>query len=155
MKCLTCLLAAILLISCGPQEEGSHTTDPGQLSLETVRHRWYTQKQVDLGQAIFNEHCLVCHGDSGKGAVQDWQTPLSNGKYPPPPLNGNEHTWHHDLPVLRRVITEGGLRLGGTMPAMGGALTETEIDNILAYITSLWPDDVYQRWASRFGYEKN
>ncbi|HCO61547.1 MAG TPA: cytochrome C oxidase Cbb3 [Porticoccaceae bacterium] len=155
MKYLICLLTALLLTSCGQQEEGSLSTGPGQLPSETVKHRWYTQKQVNTGQVIFNEHCLVCHGADGKGTVQDWQTPLSNGKYPPPPLNGSAHTWHHDLPVLRRVITEGGQRLGGTMPAMGGVLTETEIDNILAYITSLWPDEVYQRWASRFGYEKN
>ena len=51
MKYLICLLTALLLTSCGQQEEGSLSTGPGQLPSETVKHRWYTQKQVNTGLA--------------------------------------------------------------------------------------------------------
>jgi hypothetical protein len=35
------------------------------------------------------------------------------------------------------------------MPGWEGKLTEQEIDDILVWIKSLWPDEVYDAWYKR------
>ena len=51
------------------------------------------------------------------------------------------------MDVLRRTINEGGVKLGGSMPAFAGVLKEGEIDAVLAYVVSLWPYEIYASWA--------
>jgi mono/diheme cytochrome c family protein len=48
--------------------------------------------------------------------------------------------------ALRKVVVEGGPR---NMPAWGGWLSPEKVDAVLAYVTSLWPDDVYRTWETR------
>ncbi len=151
MICRGLLLIVFLLLSaCGNQDEAPQSADEAaadKLLEKIANERWFTKQQLIAGKQVFADNCAVCHGDNGQGTVADWQRPLSNGKYPPPPLDGTAHAWHHDLSVLRRVISEGGQRVGGTMPAMKNKLNEVQINSTLAYITSLWPDETYQRWA--------
>ena len=149
------LISLLLLTACGKQDklpENTNETVADKLLEKLANERWFTKEQVIVGKEIFAVNCATCHGDNGQGTVADWQRPLSNGKYPPPPLNGTAHAWHHDLSVLRRVISEGGQRVGGTMPAMKNKLNKVQITSALAYITSLWPDETYQRWAARYNY---
>ena len=82
--------------------------------------------------------------------LPNWKQTDANGNYPPPPLNGTAHAWHHDLDLLRRTVREGGAKLGGQMPAFEGVLDAEEIDSVVAFFQSKWPDDLYQRWAGRF-----
>ena len=49
----------------------------------------------ELGGKIFNNNCAVCHGQNASGPKGDWREKLADGSYPPPPLNGTAHTWHH------------------------------------------------------------
>ena len=35
---------------------------------------------------------------------------------------------------------------GGGMPPWDGKLTNQEIDDVIVWIKSLWPDDVYEVW---------
>ena len=49
----------------------------------------------ELGAKIFNNNCLACHGQNASGPKGDWREKLADGSYPPPPLNGSAHTWHH------------------------------------------------------------
>ncbi|NIP23545.1 MAG: cytochrome c, partial [Phycisphaerae bacterium] len=84
--------------------------------------RWYTADQVELGEEIYRSNCLVCHKESGM-ATEDWKKKDVDGKFPPPPLNGTAHTWHHDLGILRKTVLEGGVKLGGSMPGFKGVLS--------------------------------
>lgn len=124
----------------------------GTLNAETeslpVYKRWYSHGQVETGGLLFQQNCAVCHKPDASG-TPNWKETDEAGKLPPPPLNGTAHTWHHSLPVLRRVVTLGGARLGGTMPAFGGKLSSEEIDAILAWVQSHWPDRIYAIWQER------
>lgn len=111
-----------------------------------VQGRWYTEQQVESGQVLYSVHCAACHGSEAQGLVADWRTRDANGNYPPPPLNGTAHAWHHPLSVLERTIMEGGLAIGGVMPGFAGMLTEQEARSTVAYFQSLWIDEIYRSW---------
>ena len=111
--------------------------------------RWYSDEQLARGEKLFLQNCASCHGQQAE-ATPDWKKTDANGNYPPPPLNGTAHAWHHDLDLLRRTVREGGAKLGGQMPAFEGVLDAGQVDAVIAYFQSKWPDDLYQRWAGRF-----
>ncbi|UCH40721.1 MAG: thioredoxin fold domain-containing protein [Gammaproteobacteria bacterium] len=111
--------------------------------------RWYSDEQVAQGEKLFRQNCAGCHGQNAE-ATPDWKKTDANGNYPPPPLNGSAHTWHHDLDLLRRTIREGGAKLGGQMPAFEGVLNAEQVDAVIAFFQSKWSDEIYQRWSGRF-----
>ena len=98
------------------------------------------------GKKLFAQNCASCHGSRAEGAPQ-WSTPGVDGKYPPPPLNGTAHTWHHPTAALKRTIREGTIAIGGKMPPHGGKLSEEDMEAIIAWFQSLWPDEIYNTWA--------
>ncbi|HEC16393.1 MAG TPA: cytochrome c [Sedimenticola sp.] len=108
--------------------------------------RWYTPEQVAQGKALFARHCSECHGKNA-ASTPEWRKPGPDGHFPPPPLNGTAHTWHHPLPLLRRTIREGGIRLGGKMPGFQEKLSAAQIDAVIAWFQSLWPDNIYALWS--------
>ena len=114
----------------------------------TIKGRWYTAAQVSRGEELYTAHCLTCHGVRGR-ATPNWRERLPNGDYPPPPLNGTAHTWHHPLAQLRRTLADGGAPFGGTMPPFRNTLNREDRDAVLAYIQSLWPRRVYRLWEQR------
>ena len=114
---------------------------------ETVPGRWYTATQVVSGEALYETHCAICHASDASATVE-WRTPDAAGNYPPPPLNGTAHTWHHPLEVLDNTIGNGGIAFGGVMPGFAEALNEEERMSIIAWFQSLWFDDIYERWQS-------
>ena len=107
---------------------------------------WHNPAVVATGATIYTKNCLSCHGVSGVG-TKNWRQRGEDGSFPPPPLNGTAHTWHHPLAVLQRTIKQGGVPLGGKMPAFGDKLTDEEIDAVIAYIQSQWPEQTRQTWA--------
>lgn len=115
-----------------------------------IEGRWYTGQQVAQGAQLYLAHCAVCHGPEAASTPQ-WRTPGADGHYPPPPLNGSAHTWHHPLSQLRRTVREGGIALGGVMPPFQEVLEAQQVDAILAWIQSLWLDSIYQQWEARNG----
>ena len=72
--------------------------------------RWFNQAVVDYGAGLFAQNCAVCHGANAEG-TSDWKKTDANGNYPPPPLDGSAHAWHHSIPQLVRSIKEGGIKL--------------------------------------------
>ena len=110
--------------------------------------RWYNQAVVDYGAPLFQQNCALCHGVDAEG-TKEWKKLDENGNYPPPPLNGTAHAWHHSIPQLARSIKEGGIKLGGVMPAFGDKLTDQEVLAVIAYFQSKWPDEVYDVWHDR------
>ena len=135
MKTRYYLLAGLLLVA-------GHTS-------AAEAERWYSDKQLAQGEKLFRQNCASCHGKNAE-ATPDWKKTDASGNYPPPPLNGTAHAWHHDLDLLRRTVREGGAKLGGQMPAFEGVLDAGQVDAVIAYFQSKWPDDLYQRWAGRF-----
>lgn len=139
---LACVL--ILVSACGNSTAGRAEDSP---VAETLPGRWYTQAQVDAGRPLYQANCASCHGRDGS-ATADWRTTDANGNFPPPPLNGTAHTWHHPIEVLTGTIESGGGAYGGLMPAFGGVIDADGRLAIVAYIQAWWGDDVYARWKA-------
>ncbi len=110
--------------------------------------RWYSEAQLQLGEQVYGQHCASCHGKQAEG-TPDWRKTGPDGKYPPPPLNGTAHAWHHSLRVLLRQIRMGGKPLGGTMPGFAGKLSNEEMLAAIAWFQSHWPDNIYRIWEER------
>ncbi|MFC1603338.1 c-type cytochrome [Pseudomonadota bacterium] len=115
---------------------------------ENPKQRWYTNSQVTQGKALYSMHCAECHGNDAE-ATPDWRKSDKDGSYPPPPLNGSAHAWHHPLAHLRLTIRFGGARYDGKMPPFDDKLSADQIDSIIAWFQSLWPDEAYSRWLER------
>ena len=81
-------------------------------TLSADSHTWFSPQQVQQGQALFRQHCAACHGQNAE-ATPNWRQSDDQGRFPPPPLNGSAHTWHHSLDTLRLTVREGGQKLGG------------------------------------------
>ncbi|HET8905100.1 MAG TPA: cytochrome c [Saccharospirillum sp.] len=154
MKFIWVIAAVLSLAACTENQEpplnASDTIDASSLSLEPKADtgRWYTQEEVTRGNEVFAENCAGCHGQNAE-STPNWKTVAANGQYPPPPLNGTAHAWHHPLDVLKMVIEQGGEPVGGVMPAWGDRLSDRQIIDVIASFQSYWPDDVYQRWLER------
>lgn len=153
------LSLVVTLLSCGgePQQDKTDTENSTAANSEGLTfkeitlapkpgsNRWYTPEQVSRGKTTFQENCAVCHGANAE-ATSDWKTPDGNGHYPPPPLNGSAHAWHHPLRLLASTVYHGGEPVGGQMPAFKDTLSETEIIDVIASFQSYWSDEIYQRW---------
>jgi mono/diheme cytochrome c family protein len=75
----------------------------------------------------------MCHGDErGKGR-----------QFGAPPHNSEGHTWHHPDRLLFEWVME-GLPLRRAMPAFRGQLTEQQVIAVLAYIKTMWPNEIRQ-----------
>lgn len=121
---------------------------------EAIPGKWYSAAQLELGKQVFAANCAVCHGAEGQGLAEDWKKPEADGAYPPPPLNGTAHTWHHPVSTLIRTINEGGVPLGGKMPAFGNQLSDAEKTALIARINDWWPEEIYKGWIERGGLDK-
>ena len=111
----------------------------------TVLGRWYTAAQVEFGESLYQVHCAACHAADGS-AIVGWRQLDTSGHYPPPPLNGTAHTWHHPLEMLDDTIANGGVAFGGVMPGFAESLSSEERLAVIAWFQSLWPDEIYERW---------
>jgi mono/diheme cytochrome c family protein len=106
-------------------------------------------EMVVRGAAIYAANCAECHGASLEGEA-NWQQPKPDGSFRAPPHDNTGHIWHHSDEQLMEAIGLGGSRLpaeiGGTsaMPAFAEALDEAEIEAVLSYIKSTWPEDIRQ-----------
>ena len=148
---LLILSGAIGLAGCENQQEALASADKQVMPspVQTVPiARWYNQTQVARGDPLFQANCASCHKSDASG-TPNWKQANPDGKYPPPPLNGTAHAWHHPLSILRTNIRVGGVPLGGSMPGFGDKLNKTQIDDVLAWVQSHWSDEIYGLWHER------
>ena len=138
---LTILLSLIigfvgftLLTACSKQD-----------SNQPIKGRWYTGDQLKLGKQVFADNCAVCHGSNAE-SIPNWKKTQADGSYPPPPLNGSAHAWHHSMSILTRTINEGGAKIGGKMPGFKDKLSEAEKTAAIAFFQSYWDERVYGIW---------
>jgi len=136
-------LIALTLGACDSPDSGAGRT-VASLNGPAIQ-RTSDPVQIANGASLYKQHCAVCHGQSAEGARQ-WRQRDAEGFYPPPPLNGTGHAWHHSIPLLKQIIMDGSPQGEGRMPAWRGKLTEQEADAVIAWFQSLWPDRVYAAW---------
>jgi mono/diheme cytochrome c family protein len=101
-------------------------------------------ERIAFGRAVYDAHCAACHG-AGLEGQSDWRTPLPSGRLPAPPHDASGHTWHHPDAVLFRIVRDGTAAVvGGSyesdMPGFGKILDVAEIEAVLVFIRSTWPE---------------
>ena len=92
---------------------------------------------VALGRDVYARNCASCHGANLQGQP-GWRT--RRGLAPAHDASG--HTWHHPDALLLQIVRDGTERMGGSMPAFEGALTEREMLAALSFIKSRWPERI-------------
>ncbi|MHB1331927.1 MAG: c-type cytochrome [Sulfuriferula sp.] len=147
---LTLVVATFLVAACTEK-----TPEPKALNTASVTEqgaippislvRVTDPAQLKRGAALFQQNCAVCHGAMAQGNP-DWRRVGADGKALPPPLDGTGHAWHHPTSGLRLVIKYGSPGGAGNMPAWKDKLTDPQIDDIIAWFQSLWPDAAYAAW---------
>ncbi len=148
------VITGLLLTACSDNPDPNvlpTTTPDSQRAVKTQVTQPSIARKRDFakdmrGRKLFTQNCAVCHGAEAQGAPQ-WSTPGADGKYPPPPLNGTAHTWHHPTPALKRTIREGTIAIGGKMPPWGDKLSDEDMEAIIGWFQSLWPDEIYDAWV--------
>jgi mono/diheme cytochrome c family protein len=135
------LIALLGLTACrsGPDEPGTG------LAPETVA----------LGERVYQANCAACHGANLEGEP-DWKVQNDDGSFRAPPHTADGHTWHHSDASLIDAIEKGGsrfdgLNIGGTsnMPAYADILSPEEIQAVLVFLKSQWPDEIRAQQEQR------
>ena len=145
------MFASLLLAACGDQQSSSGANSRGSMQhpipkvTEPVIREYYSFSTVAQGGKLFQKNCATCHGQQAQGDP-NWRQPAP-GIAAAPPLNGKGHSWHHPKEGLKQTIMHGTAAMGGGMPAWKDKLTEAQIDQILAWVQSRWPDDIYLAWS--------
>lgn len=111
---------------------------------QSIAARKLDPEKIKRGATVYRTNCASCHGPNGE-ATPNWREQGADGRYPPPPLDGSAHAWHHSTGTLEKMIREGSPGVGG-MPAWNGKLTNQEIDDVIVWIKTLWPDEIYNIW---------
>ncbi len=106
----------------------------------------FDPKLVARGAQLYQANCAACHGANAEGAP-NWHVKGPDGKFPPPPLDEKGHGWHHPKTALVQTIKQGTLKLGGGMPAWKDKLTDADIEAVIAWVQSRWPEDIYKNWV--------
>jgi len=106
---------------------------------------WFSgsSAEIALGHDLYVKNCARCHGANLEGQP-NWKERSPTGRMPAPPHDATGHTWHHADDDLF-LITKKGLAAivpgyESDMPAFEGVLTDREINAVLAYIKSTWPE---------------
>jgi len=120
---------------------------------QPTSERWFTQEQVAIGKPLYAAYCAGCHGDQGQGG-KNWDRPKKDGSYPPQPLNGSGHSWHHPLASLEKTIAQGGTHPGATMPGFAQVLNKSQRMAVIAAFQSFWSNQTYADWLYRGGLQE-
>ena len=137
MSRLFAIFTIILLVGCSPEEKNSNI-----------------DSMASLGESVFNKNCVSCHGVKGQGLAADWKVKDANGNYPPPPLNGTAHTWHHSPDQLFQIIRYGYKKFDPNYKGKmlgNDDLSVDDVWSILGYIKSIWPEEIRNKYNSYFG----
>lgn len=134
-----CVVATGLLFGTSVAADSS-TTNSG-----STAERWYDRERVQRGALIYAQHCTSCHGENGEG-TKNWRQRGADGKFPPPPIDGTAHAWHHPIEILGRQIKFGAPGGQGNMPGFADKLSDEAIIDVIAWMQDRWPDEIYAHW---------
>jgi mono/diheme cytochrome c family protein len=136
--------AAHQLIESLLAQEGLQASEPARTAASRRSADPANAEQVQAGQAVYAQHCAVCHGANLEGQP-NWQQTLPSGGLPAPPHDETGHTWHHADALLFKIVKFGGQSsvadpsFKSNMPAFQNVLSNAEIWAALAFIKSRWP----------------
>jgi mono/diheme cytochrome c family protein len=143
MKNIWPFAAALLLLgACSKEDEKVAAPASG------IVVRQFDPASVARGARVFEEHCVVCHGPQAQGHP-DWQTPSDGSFAAAPPLNGTGNDWKRSRAMLAATIQNGVRRKSDNMdvmPAWKGRFSERDVEDVLNWMQSLWPAEVYDAW---------
>lgn len=139
LKTLTLTLATAALAACSKDDPSQGGAIPAASRFDTA--------SVARGAELYAEHCALCHGPQAQGHP-DWQAPSDGSFAAAPPLNGTGNDRTRSRRELVAVIMDGVVRKDGVpvMPAWRQRLSESDIDDIIAWFLSQWPPPVYEGW---------
>ena len=107
---------------------------------------------IARGGDLFAIHCASCHGSQagGEDSVRPRGGVRANGAFLAPALNGTGHAWHHPPDALFGIVKDGSPAAGSQMRGWAEKMSDGEIAMVLAYIQSLWPQELLQRYRKSF-----
>lgn len=119
------------------------------LSAPQANAFFHTGPDLERGRELYATNCASCHGVNLEGQP-DWKSANEDGTYPAPPHDETGHTWHHGDTMLRDYIKRGGqaalddmgVSFMSGMPGFGDRLTDEDIEAVLDYIKSNWPEPI-------------
>ena len=135
--------ALLLLGSCSKEADKVAAPVPGP-----AVHQ-FDSASIARGARLFAEHCVVCHGPQAQGHP-DWQTPSDGSFAAAPPLNGTGNDWKRSRTELAATIRNGVRRKSDNvdvMPAWKGRLGDQDAEDMLNWMQSLWPAEIYEAWT--------
>jgi mono/diheme cytochrome c family protein len=143
------ITVSVLLAACDKPsgeagKQAQQAAAPAEMTT-SVPARSFDNAQITRGGKVYQQNCASCHGANGEGA-SNWRQRDANDQFPPPPLNGSGHTWHHPLGALRYTIRNGTQAIGGSMPAWKGKISNEDIDAVIAWFQAKWPEQAYAAW---------
>jgi mono/diheme cytochrome c family protein len=109
--------------------------------------RWYSSEHVQRGAVVYNQYCVVCHGERAEG-TKNWRQRGADGKFPPPPIDGTGHAWHHPIKILGAQIKFGAPGGQGSMPGFADKLSDAQVIDVIAWFQERWPDAIYATWSN-------
>ena len=126
------------------------------LSAPQANAFFHNSPDLERGRKLYDTNCASCHGANLEGQP-DWQSAKEDGTYPAPPHDETGHTWHHGdamlLDYIRRggqaVLDDMGVDFTSGMPGFGDELTAEDIEAVLDYIKSTWPDRIRAAQSDR------
>ena len=102
--------------------EGSHTANAARIA---------------RGKQLYENTCQACHGADGIGESPDDPFAKDEFGFKAPALNDDAHGWHHSDQNLMNTILDGSPR-NERMTAFKDTLSGEDVENVVAYIKSLW-----------------
>ena len=140
-KLLFTLFLALVVAACEAPDSGRAIESFSGAAIQ----RSHDPQQVALGESVYRQYCAQCHGENGEGDP-NWRKRDAEGLFRPPPLNGTGHAWHHPKEWLKQMILEGSQPGQGKMPGWRDNLTDVEVEAVIEWFQSRWPDQVYAAW---------
>ncbi len=141
------LLFGLLLTACSSEDQGA-SSGTDEAKTETAISRWYSADNVSRGDPIFAQFCAGCHGKVAQGSFA-WRQRGADGRFPPPPLNGTAHTWHHPTREMSAQIKFGARGGNGNMPGFAQGLSDQDVKDVIAWYQDKWSDEIYASWLKR------
>ena len=144
MKKVWPFAAALLLLAACSKEE-----DKAVAPASSIAMRQFDPASIARGARLFGEHCAQCHGPQAQGHP-DWQTPSDGSFAAAPPLDGTGNDWKRSRAELAATIRNGVRRKSDNvdvMPAWKGRLSDQDGEDVLNWLQSLWPAEIYDAWT--------
>ena len=117
------------------------------LSAPQANAFFHNSPDLERGRELYDTNCASCHGLNLEGQ-SGWQAAKEDGTYPAPP--------HGDTMLLgyiyrggQAVLDDMGVDFTSGMPGFGDELTADDIEAVLDYIKSTWPDRIRAAQSDR------